>query len=512
MQRKERKNEANLIFLIESGQWKDVAKRLSSTDNKKFYEGLLLKQDHMGRLPIHKACLHNRKVGKQYFHALKSLVDCHEDSWGHGDEEECTPMHLLFYSKGVKSIGIAVKLAQSSQDKFPDLFSKSDKYGRTPLFHLVHNKLCSLEDLKFPTFQIMPALEKMFEQHSSAVRALTIPCDADKSFQSSPTHGPSHTFPNIWRKPSGERTPLHMMWCHAIDSNHDHKGRVKKEYKAKIQMALLFLRCAYLHEVNGTLEFGSKRKRRQLYRQILSAVRSKAKKDTDNIQVALNIHRRALNEVSKTSLISDIDWQGEEESSRRLVPEESSRRVVSEESTEQCSPTITVEERPSRPDASEVKDKQTRTNYRIIHATVRFHQYLPCERMLHMFLKQRPEQLLKPEARSGYIPLHLAIVKNAPLTIIRRLIECNKESVKVKTKDNQLPLHLALAHKCSSEVTEFLLKAHPEAIQKPDPITDLYPFMMAAHFNRPDDNETVATIFKWLIMEPSVVNYVLTLD
>jgi len=502
MQRKIENNEANLLFLIERGQWKDVAKRLNSTagDKKSYEEGLVLlkKQDHMGRLPIHKACLHNRKVGKQYFHTLKALVDCHEDSWGHGDEEECTPMHLLFYSKGVKSIGIAVKLAQSLREKNPDLFSKTDKYGRTPLFHLVHNKLCSLEDLKFPTFQIMPALETMFGQHSSAVRALTMPCDADESFQSSPTNGPSHTFPNIWRKPRGERTPLHMMWRHAIDSNHDHKGRVKKEYKAKIQMALLFLRCAYLYEVNGTLEFGLKRKRRQLYRQILSAVRSTANRDTDKIQVDLAAHGRALNRAS-TRLINDVDLKGEEESSRR---------VVSEEETEQCSQNVTVEDRPSRPDVSEVKGKQTRTNYRIIHATVRFHQYLPCERMLYMFLKQRPEQLLKAEARSGYIPLHLAIVKNAPLTIIKRLIECNEESVKFKTKDGQLPLHLALAHNSPSEVTEFLLEAYPEAIQKPDPLTDLYPFMIAAQCNMRDGVETVSTIFKWLMMEPSVVNYV----
>ncbi|KAL7565149.1 hypothetical protein ACA910_021527 [Epithemia clementina (nom. ined.)] len=62
------------------------------------------------------------------------------------------------------------------------------------------------------------------------------------------------------------------------------------------------------------------------------------------------------------------------------------------------------------------------------------------------------------------LTLHLAIVIQAPLTIIKRLVELYPQSVRCTDDQRMLPLHLALRHGGNFEVVALLLKQFPEAV------------------------------------------------
>jgi ankyrin repeat protein len=62
------------------------------------------------------------------------------------------------------------------------------------------------------------------------------------------------------------------------------------------------------------------------------------------------------------------------------------------------------------------------------------------------------------------LPLHLAIILDAPFTTIRRLVELYPDSVKCTDDQNMLPLHIAMRHGSSNRVVDFLFCAFPEAL------------------------------------------------
>lgn len=275
----------NIVILVKAGQWDAVEKRLNTkkvprnkgvkrilnsirqTDFK-----LLLQPDGRGRLPIHWACTRGDSLKKK---AAKALIDAQPGSIRHRDSEGSTPLHILFCGC-LKNTEVSKLLIQS----YPEALTVRDVFGRTPMFHLVHCHLASyVNDEDFPARRLIPVLENLLSR-GNCVDALTLPCgpiDEYRSPAEASNIGPSHTFPNLWRAPPMHRTPLYMMWHYAINANTPlwRSGRKAKINKKKMRVALLFLRCVYLKEVNGSFDFDLRRKNRVLRQLVKQARESK---------------------------------------------------------------------------------------------------------------------------------------------------------------------------------------------------------------------------------------------
>lgn len=62
------------------------------------------------------------------------------------------------------------------------------------------------------------------------------------------------------------------------------------------------------------------------------------------------------------------------------------------------------------------------------------------------------------------LPLHLAIVCDAPFAVIGRLIELYPQAVRCTDDQHMLPIHLALRHNSSDDVVAYLLMQFPESV------------------------------------------------
>ena len=65
---------------------------------------------------------------------------------------------------------------------------------------------------------------------------------------------------------------------------------------------------------------------------------------------------------------------------------------------------------------------------------------------------------------SRRLPIHAAVVKKAPLTLIQKLLEMYPEGIRCKDTEGNLPLHLSFKHDSPDGVVAFLLKSYPEAV------------------------------------------------
>lgn len=72
--------------------------------------------------------------------------------------------------------------------------------------------------------------------------------------------------------------------------------------------------------------------------------------------------------------------------------------------------------------------------------------------------------LVVPKIKWSQLPLHLAIVVDAPLGIVRRLVNLYPASIRCTDDEHMLPLHLALRHSAPDVIVDFLLQAFPEAV------------------------------------------------
>jgi hypothetical protein len=153
--------------------------------------------------------------------------------------------------------------------------------------------------------------------------------------------------------------------------------------------------------------------------------------------------------------------------------------------------------------------------------------------ILELFLWLRSDDILTMD-HSGMIPLHHAMIRNRTATdnnnnnnnqrrnsklfkdwqtfLVKLLDRCPEQS-KVATKSGRLPLHFILDHTLDlndapsgkelgdirHEIAEKLVEMYPEATDQRDPISGLYPFMMAAG----DPNLPVNTVFCLLRHSPS---------
>lgn len=279
---------SNIVILVKSGQWDAVEKRLNTKKSprnksvkrilhsiRKTDFKLLMEPDSRGRLPIHWACTRGNSLKKK---ALKALIDAQPRSIRHRDSEGSTPLHILCCGC-LKNTELSKLLIET----YPDALIVRDIFGRTPLFHLVHCHLANyVDDENFPARRLIPALENLLSR-GNCVDALTLPCGPIGEYRSpaeASNVGPSHTFPNLWRAPPMHRTPLYMMWHYAINANTPlwRSAKKAKINKKKMRVALLFLRCVYLKEVNGSFDFDLRRKNRVLRQLVKQAKESKSKR------------------------------------------------------------------------------------------------------------------------------------------------------------------------------------------------------------------------------------------
>jgi hypothetical protein len=70
----------------------------------------------------------------------------------------------------------------------------------------------------------------------------------------------------------------------------------------------------------------------------------------------------------------------------------------------------------------------------------------------------------RTKVRWSQLPLHLAIVCNAPFAVVGRLIEMYPQAVRCTDDQRMLPLHLALRHNGSDDVVAYLLMQFPESV------------------------------------------------
>ena len=59
------------------------------------------------------------------------------------------------------------------------------------------------------------------------------------------------------------------------------------------------------------------------------------------------------------------------------------------------------------------------------------------------------------------LPIHLAIIKGAPLDIVGQLVDIYPKSLRIPDNQGMLPLHLALYHDSSNDVIAYLLESFP---------------------------------------------------
>lgn len=221
----------------------------------------LRQPDTNGRLPIHHACEVGRSIKRG---TLKLLVEAYEESVIYQDREGATPLHVMLNGRAMKNT-VAFVLIKSR----PEVLLKRDNFGRTSLFHLVMCHLAAYNnDDDFPSFKLIPILENLFA-NTKVVETLLMSCGPTTQYES-PYHstnpGPQHTFPNIWGAKVELRCPLYLMWHYAIRASTGHwkSSRKRKLNRKKVEVAMLFLRSAYLFRVNGSVDFKGVQKRKML--------------------------------------------------------------------------------------------------------------------------------------------------------------------------------------------------------------------------------------------------------
>ena len=152
--------------------------------------------------------------------------------------------------------------------------------------------------------------------------------------------------------------------------------------------------------------------------------------------------------------------------------------------------------------------------------------------ILELFLWLRPEEVMEKGER-GMLPIHHALcgsmtqsytsssspsIINQWRSFVFKLLDTCAEQCRVKCQAVRLPLHYVLDHSSgcgdNSEqknpsgkemqtsrhaIVEKLIELYPECVDQRDPVTGLYPFMMASM----DQNISIDTIFCLLRRSPS---------
>ena len=123
--------------------------------------------------------------------------------------------------------------------------------------------------------------------------------------------------------------------------------------------------------------------------------------------------------------------------------------------------------------------------------------------IMQIALFLHPYQIYYPDAYTGRLPLHYCVSNyNDTLSWMSSfdiLLGAYPKATSFMDHDDRLPLHVALDSECSLHAIQRILQIFPQAIFKKDPITFLYPFMLAA------TTSSVDVIFYLLSFSPELV-------
>ena len=78
--------------------------------------------------------------------------------------------------------------------------------------------------------------------------------------------------------------------------------------------------------------------------------------------------------------------------------------------------------------------------------------------ILSEMLKENPEYAEKKQSVTLRLPLHIAMIKGAPLDIIKLLIDLYPKALSIKDSDQLVPFHLAIFHKVDIEILKYILR------------------------------------------------------
>ncbi len=127
------------------------------------------------------------------------------------------------------------------------------------------------------------------------------------------------------------------------------------------------------------------------------------------------------------------------------------------------------------------------TKFLLPHALFEFLPYLPYD--LHDFLFTISQHAIKqPAHASGQLPLHIVasldMDDDEVIYLIDRLLSIYPEAIGHKSLTGRLPFHEAVASGASLRICSRLYKNCTDVLGTVDPITGLYPFMLAAASSR----------------------------
>jgi hypothetical protein len=83
--------------------------------------------------------------------------------------------------------------------------------------------------------------------------------------------------------------------------------------------------------------------------------------------------------------------------------------------------------------------------------------------LLQTLVHANPSCLLKTEKLGGRLPLHISIIKGAPVAVVQYLCQAQPQALKEVDIDGNLPVHHAAYY--SSSILKFIIGAHPKACQ-----------------------------------------------
>jgi hypothetical protein len=102
---------------------------------------------------------------------------------------------------------------------------------------------------------------------------------------------------------------------------------------------------------------------------------------------------------------------------------------------------------------------------------------------------------------SGNLPLHAAITNKDRVGIcgLRAVLEANPTIARIRGHQNRLPLHMAISGNLQfkwEDGVKDILEAHRSAIDENDPVTNVYPFMLAALTKSSSDLDSVYNLIQ----------------
>ena len=129
-------------------------------------------------------------------------------------------------------------------------------------------------------------------------------------------------------------------------------------------------------------------------------------------------------------------------------------------------------------------DENDQDPYQHEHARYPLHAILQCP-CPHPFVEFLVTTAFKDTLRQpddqGNLPLHAAAYGQSDVVVFRMLLNQYPQAAQKKNHQGRLPLHVAIASKAASfEAVQLLLSAYPSAVGCQDPLTGLYPFLLAA--------------------------------